>query len=152
MYRQRFQEMACLLPGGWYHVNVTPSLIYNLAGECVFASVCVCVCVNDLSLVYLQPDYTTSEHDRCHKLASNPPSGLPMATGVELGVGLSTAFVPLAFFLHSKATWSLQSLWQFIPQSEITHKECTTCSNRNQQWLSTLSVLQNALLAPACLL
>lgn len=46
----------------------------------------------------------------------NPPSEVPMVTGVELGVGLSVA--TLVFFLHSNATWSLHSLWQFIPQSE----------------------------------
>lgn len=39
-------------------------------------------------------------------------------TGVELSVGLSMALVTLVFFLHSNATWSLHSLWQFIPQSE----------------------------------
>lgn len=48
----------------------------------------------------------------------NPPSEGPMVTGVELGVGLSMALVILAFFLHSNATWSLHSLWQFIPQSK----------------------------------
>lgn len=41
-----------------------------------------------------------------------------MVTGVELSVGLSMALVTLVFFLHSNATWSLHSLWQFIPQSE----------------------------------
>ena len=48
----------------------------------------------------------------------NRPSEVLMVTGVELGVGLSMALVILAFFLHSNATWSLHSLWQFIPQSE----------------------------------
>lgn len=46
----------------------------------------------------------------------NPPSEVPVVTVVELGVGLSVAI--LVFFLHSNATWSLHSLWQFIPQSE----------------------------------
>lgn len=49
----------------------------------------------------------------CHP---NPPSEVPMVTGVELSVGLSVGI--LAFFLHSNATWSLHSLWQFMPQSE----------------------------------
>lgn len=121
-----------LLPGGSYHVRVTPFLIYSLTGEGVF----VAVCVKELYLVCLQSDRTPRVSvTSAIKIPSNPPSGLPMATGVELAVGLSTAFVPLVFFLHSKATWSLQSLWQFIPQSEITHKECTTCKNRNRQRL-----------------
>lgn len=47
-----------------------------------------------------------------------PPSEVPVVTGVVLGVGLSMALVTLVFFLHSNATWSLHSLWQFMPQSE----------------------------------
>lgn len=50
-------------------------------------------------------------------LRSGPPSELAVAKGVELSVGLSMELVTLVFFLHSKATWSLHSLWQFIPQS-----------------------------------
>lgn len=52
----------------------------------------------------------------------NPPSEVPVVTGVELGVGLSVALVTLVFFLHSNATWSLHSLWQFIPQSVQAQK------------------------------
>lgn len=52
-----------------------------------------------------------------HQLRSGPPSELAVESGVELSMGLSMELVTLVFFLHSKATWSLHSLWQFIPQS-----------------------------------
>lgn len=55
--------------------------------------------------------------NKCHHLRSGPPSELAVARGVELSIGLSMELVTLVFFLHSKATWSLHSLWQFIPQS-----------------------------------
>lgn len=58
----------------------------------------------------------------CHHSSSNPPSGVPVVTDVELRVGLSRALVTLVFFLHSNATWSLHSLWQFIPQSEKSNR------------------------------
>lgn len=53
----------------------------------------------------------------CHLWGSDPPSELAAVRGAELSVGLSMALVTLGFFLHSNATWSLHSLWQFIPQS-----------------------------------
>lgn len=49
--------------------------------------------------------------------------------GVELGVGLSMALVTFVFNLHSNATWSLHSLWQFIPQSEKNVQRFTTGSS-----------------------
>lgn len=62
--------------------------------------------------------YTSTKGEACfHLWGSDPPSELAPVSGVELSVGLSTALVTLGFFLHSKATWSLHSLWQFIPQS-----------------------------------
>lgn len=115
-------ESAGLLPGGWYHVTLAPRLIHDPTSESAF------VCLRELHSVCLQTDTTQRCERNQRQLPSNPPSVVPMATdvelGVELGVGLSTALVPLVFFLHSKATWSLHSLWQFIPQSEITHEEC----------------------------
>lgn len=54
----------------------------------------------------------------CFAGNENPPSEVLVGTGVELGVGLSMALVTFVFNLHSNATWSLHSLWQFIPQSE----------------------------------
>lgn len=62
-----------------------------------------------------------------------------MVTGVELGVGLSMALVTLVFFLHSNATWSLHSLWQFIPQSE---KAKRMHNMSEQELVAVLTVLQ----------
>lgn len=71
-----------------------------------------------------------------------PPSEVPVVTGVVLGVGLSIALVTLVFFLHSNATWSLHSLWQFMPQSERQRErereaKHAACQNRNRRrsWL-----------------
>lgn len=82
----------------------------------------------------------------------NPPSEVPVVTGVELGVGLSVALVTLVFFLHSNATWSLHSLWQFIPQSVQAQKNARHVTTGTEvdltsiNWLLTslwtLSVLQ----------
>lgn len=69
----------------------------------------------------------------------DPPSRTPAVTGVELGVGLSMAFAALAFFLHSNATWSLHSLWQFIPQSVQT-EECSTSQNRRRSYITDNTV------------
>lgn len=68
-----------------------------------------------------------------HQLRSGPPSELAVARGVELSVGLSMELVTLVFFLHSKATWSLHSLWQFIPQSaeSVQHVHVRTGTGDN---------------------
>lgn len=52
------------------------------------------------------------------------------------------ALVSLVFFLHSNATWSLHSLWQFIPQSAWARRYAQHVRNRNSSltsasWLST---------------
>lgn len=96
-----------------------PLFITSLVGVCICG---ICVCTWSIFGVFANRQNTMCER---HKRPPNPPSVVPIATGVELGVGLSTALIPLVFFLHSKATCSLHSLWQFIPQSETTHKECT---------------------------
>lgn len=65
-----------------------------------------------------------------HQLWSGPPSELAVERDIELIVGLSMELVTLVFFLHSKATWSLHSLWQFIPQSaESVHVRTGTGDN-----------------------
>lgn len=68
-----------------------------------------------------------------HQLRSDPPSELAVVRDVELSVGLSMELVSLVFFLHSKATWSLHSLWQFIPQSaeSVQHVHVRTGTGDN---------------------
>lgn len=87
-----------------------------------------------------------------HHSWSSPPSEVPVVTDVKLGVGLSMVLVSLVFFLHSNATWSLHSLWQFIPQSAQARRmhnmsgTGTRVSHRQTDFLPTslwtLSVLQ----------
>lgn len=86
--------------------------------------------VNWKCVVHLRhPQRVGSRHKHiyyaCMCVCPSSPSGPPVVPGVEPGVsGPSEVLLPLAFFLHSNATWSLHSLWQFIPQSVNRPREC----------------------------
>lgn len=81
--------------------------------------------------VHLRPCLNVFAGNQRHQLRSGPPSELAVARGVELSVGLSMELVTLVFFLHSKATWSLHSLWQFIPQSAESVQHVRTGTGDN---------------------
>lgn len=103
-----------------------------------FRQDCVCKCGNIHYDEAVQRLLLSGAANEPHQL--NPPSEVAMATGVVLGVGLSVALVTLVFFLHSNATWSLHSLWQFIPQSARAKKSAqhVTAGTRRQTDISPL--------------
>lgn len=130
--------------GTWYRkLVITPCRIFVIA---YIFEVRLCGNMCKKNMVWLTVLSAGVPHQQ------NPPSEVLVVTGVELGVGLSVALVTLVFFLHSNATWSLHSLWQFIPQSVQAQKNArhvTTGTEVNLasiNWLLTslwtLSVLQ----------